>query len=209
MLAFVHRSFANENPKVEGLHNERLEFLGDAVLGLMISDFLYRTFPEHPEGELSFLRSRLVDANSCMRFLQKLDIDQYILMSRGELRNQGKGRASIHADLFEALLGSIYIDGGMERAKDFFFGFYKEILHEMIEEPFENWKAILQNYSQKRYQKPPIYQVVKEEGPDHGKTFFVSVLIVNKEVGKGSGLSKKEAEQSAAQNAIETLKIVR
>lgn len=207
VLAFIHRSFANEDPEFEGKHNERLEFLGDAILGVMISDFLYRNFPDQPEGELSFLRSRLVDATSCMRFLEELEIGDYMVMGKGELMNQGKGRQSIHSDLFEALIGAIYLDGGMKSAEVFFFGFFEKDIHEIVKEPFENWKVILQNYSQKRYQKPPVYRVMKEEGPDHGKTFYVTVSLANKEVGEGCGLSKKEAEQQAAQNAIGSLGI--
>ncbi len=203
--AFIHSSFANENPEFSGKHNERLEFLGDAILGMIISDFLYRNFPDQPEGELSFLRSRLVDAASCTCFLEKLKIGEYMLMGNGELMNQGKGRQSIHADLFEALIGAIYLDGGMNNTEAFIFGFFDKDIQEIVKEPSENWKVLLQGYSQKRYQRPPAYRVVREEGPDHGKTFYVTVSLDSKDVGEGSGSSKKEAEQQAAQNAIGSL----
>lgn len=205
VLAFTHRSFVNENRELTKEHNERLEFLGDAILGFMVSEFLYKTLPSSKEGDLSYLRSRLVDASSCCQCIQKLGVQEHLLMGRGEMMNAGKGRDSILADLFEAILGAIYIDTGMESVKKFFFGHFEAFLLTLIKEPFYNWKAMLQDYFQKRFQKQPLYKVMSEEGPDHEKTFHVGVYLDADLLGVGQGLSKKEAEQQAAQTAYEKL----
>lgn len=201
-LAFIHRSFTNENRDVIDRHNERLEFLGDAILGLVVSDFLYTHLPDHPEGELSYLRSRLVEASACTRYLQKVDLERFLMVGKGESMNEGKGRGTILADLFEAIVGAIYLDGGIEAVRRFFFDHFKGEVLSIIEKPHRNWKAELQDYCQKNYQKPPEYEVLKEEGPDHLKIFFIEVRLDQMELGRGKGSSKKEAEQAAAEGAI-------
>jgi ribonuclease-3 len=202
VLAFVHRSFANENRTVTQ-HNERLEFLGDSVLNILISEYLYRHLPpETSEGELSFLRSRLVEASSCAEYMQSLPIFSYILLGKGERTNDGRGRESILADLFEALIGAIYLDGGIEPAREFLFSKFNQQISLILKTPVRNWKALLQDYSQKKYQCTPSYYVLKESGPDHSKIFEVSVHINQKEISKGIGSSKKEAQQAAAANAL-------
>lgn len=207
-LAFVHRSFFNENRSTVKEHNERLEFLGDSVLGLVISDYLYEYLPEHAEGQLSHLRSHLVEAGACASYVQKLDIGEHMLLGKGERMNEGRGRETIYADLFEALMGAIYLDGGLEECKRFFFRHFHDEVESGLKQPLRNWKAELQDYSQKKHQKPPIYKVMKEGGPDHSKIFNVSVFIEHEEIGQGTGSSKKQAEQSAAQNALKSLGIV-
>jgi ribonuclease-3 len=201
ILAFVHRSFINENRTITQ-HNERLEFLGDSVLGMLISDYLYRYLPSTPEGQLSYLRSRLVEAISCVSYIQSLDIAQYILLGKGERMNDGRGRDSILADLFEAIIGAIYLDGGIEAAKQFLFENFTKQIEAILQTPLRNWKAILQDHCQKTYQQTPIYQVLQESGPDHSKIFQVSVLINQQELGRGMGASKKEAQQAAAADAL-------
>jgi ribonuclease-3 len=205
ILAFTHRSFVNEQRDCELSHNERLEFLGDMVLGLLISEYLYQYLPSHAEGDLSYLRSRLVDAPSCMRYLLHLGVEDYILLGKGEQKNQGKGRDSILADLFEALIAVVYLDGGLEAAKHFLFKNLSIIINEILKTPECNWKALLQDFSQKQYQEPPIYKVMKTEGPDHSKVFYVSVFIDEKEMGSGKGSSKKLAQQIAAEEAAKSL----
>ena len=200
-LAFIHCSFTNENRGID-VHNERLEFLGDAVLGLVVSDFLYSYFPDQPEGELSYLRSRLVDAPACALYLQKMDLERFLIVGKGEAMNAGKGRDSIVADLFEAVVGAIYLDGGIEAARAFFFDNFEEEVLRIIKKPPRNWKAELQDYCQKNYQKPPEYALMREEGPDHLKVFFIEVRLGEEGLGKGEGTSKKEAEQQAAEDAI-------
>lgn len=200
-LAFVHRSFVNENREAIN-HNERLEFLGDSILGMLMAEYLYRQLPMTPEGDLSTLRSRLVEANSCVTYIQKLDLETYLLLGKGERMNDGRGRESILADLFEALIGAIYLDGGIEAAQRFLFQNFTENFQVIIKTPLRNWKALLQDHCQKKFQQAPLYQVLEESGPDHSKTFKISVLICNKELGYGQGASKKEAQQAAAEDAV-------
>lgn len=204
-LAFVHRSFVNENRRVTTQHNERLEFLGDSILGLLISEYLYRNLPDNPEGELSSLRSQLVEAQSCMAYVQQLDVEPFLLLGKGEQRNDGRGRDSILADLFEALIGAIYLDGGIEAAKAFLFDNFSGEIEGIMRQPVHNWKAELQDYSQKHYQQPPVYQVIEESGPDHSKIFTIAVEVNSEQAGVGKGSSKKEAQQEAARAALNTI----
>ena len=201
-LAFIHRSFINENRILTEKHNERLEFLGDSILGLLISEYLYRYLPGTPEGELSHLRSRLVEASSCFDYTKQLDIEQYILLGKGERLSGGRGRDTILADLFEAVIGAIYLDGGLEAARRFLFKNFSKDIEKILKTPVRNWKAVLQDFSQKKYQKTPEYIIISEAGPDHNKSFIISVMINNEEVGRGDGTSKKEAQQSAARDAV-------
>ena len=202
-LAFIHRSFVNENRKIINCHNERLEFLGDATLDFIVSDFLYSHFPNHSEGELSYLRSRLVEAAACTLYLQKIGIAPFLMVGNGEAMNVGKGRETLLANLFEAIIGAIYLDGGLEAARTFFFSHFQEEVQSILENPNRNWKAELQDYCQKTHKKTPKYAVVKQEGPDHLKIFYVQVELDGKELGIGKGFSKKEGEQAAAQRAMQ------
>ncbi len=202
LLSLIHRSFINEYREHALQHNERLEFLGDSVLGLIVADYLYHRLPAHPEGQLSQLRSRLVDANSCAQYLQKLALGAYILLGRGETISEGRTKTSILADAFEALLGAIYLDGGLGVTKSFLLFHFEAEFEAAIDSPPRNYKAELQDLSQKQYQKTPLYKVVDETGPDHAKIFHVMVWIDEKEAGMGIGASKKEAEQRAAFDAL-------
>ena len=202
LTAFTHPSYANEHKSRVHGHNERLEFLGDSVLGLLVADFLYSRLPEMAEGLLSLYRSKIVEGTSCQLFAEKLKIGDYLMLGKGERRNWGRGRESILADLFEALMGAIYLDGGLEAANSFFFSHFIEELSAMIESPQGNWKAELQDFCQKLYQETPIYSVLGESGPDHSKQFEIAVLVQGKEVGRGTGSSKKEAQQQAAKKAL-------
>ncbi len=208
VLAFVHRSFFNEHRDWIEQHNERLEFLGDSVLGLVISKYLYVNLPAEPEGYLSHLRSHIVEASSCAQLLGRLEIAQYVLLGKGERMNDGRGRETILADLFEALIGAIYLDGGIDAAERFFFSHFSEALKEHLKKPLRNWKAELQDYSQKKYQKPPFYKILKESGPDHSKVFQVAACVDEINIGEGSGSSKKEAEQAAAEDALKKLGVI-
>ena len=203
--AFIHRSYFNEHRSEVGEHNERLEFLGDSVLGLLISDHLYHHLPMQAEGVLSRLRAHLVEASSCVKFLQKLDISSFVLLGKGEKMNEGRGRETILADLFEAIIGAIYLDGGITQVHKFFWTHFESMIHTILAHPARNWKAELQDYSQKKYQKPPVYKVLREEGPDHSKSFVIEVSVGDREAGQGVGASKKEAEQAAAKSALEQL----
>lgn len=202
ILALTHRSYFNENRnEIEG-HNERLEFLGDSILGLIVSEYLYRNLPTQSEGHLSHLRSYLVGAELCVHYMRLLELEEFLLLGRGESVNIGRGRERILADLFEAIIGAIYLDGGLSSAEKFFVGHFSEILDEVMVRPLRNWKAELQDYSQKKYQKPPEYIVLEEKGPPHSRIFVVSVSFGGKEIGQGEGASKKQAEQTAAEDAL-------
>jgi ribonuclease-3 len=206
MLAFVHRSFYNEHRNQVEQHNERMEFLGDSVLNILISEYLYKNCPSYSEGHLSHVRSHLIDAGMCAKLLQKLSLAPYILLGRGEKMSEGRNKESIQADFFEALLGALFLDGGIETAKAFFWSHFKKEVEDSLQEPARNWKAELQEYSQKKFQKPPVYKVLGEEGPDHSKLFHVAVYLEEEDLGHGVGLSKKEAEQEAARQALVSLK---
>jgi ribonuclease-3 len=179
-----------------------LEFLGDSILGFMISEYLYRSLPDVPEGELSTLRARLVEASSCIAYIQKLQLERYLLLSKGERMNGGRGRDTILSDLFEAILGAIFLDGGFDATKRFFFTKFKEDIDAILSEPFKNPKAALQDLCQKKFQHAPYYKVLSEKGPDHDKVFKIVVLVQEIELGHGEGTSKKEAQNAAAKNAL-------
>lgn len=203
-LAFTHRSFCNENKDVSE-HNERLEFLGDSILNLLIADYLYRYLPKTPEGELSYLRSRLVEASSCVLYVQKLQLESYLLLGKGERMNDGRGRDSILADLFEAIIGAIYLDGGLQAAKRFLFKNFSPEIDQILKTPVQNFKAQLQDKVQKQYKEGPVYDVIAETGPDHSKNFIITVSVQGEVIGKGEGNSKKEAQQNAAENGLKKL----
>lgn len=200
-LAFVHCSFVNESRLIVE-HNERLEFLGDSILGMFMAEYVYVKHPEMPEGDLSSIRSRLVDASACVGYIQKLDLGKYLLLGKGERMNDGRGRESILADLFEAIIAAIYLDGGLEAARKFVFGNFLADIEALLHEPLRNSKAILQEHSQKVFRQAPLYEILEESGPDHSKTFCVAVIINGDEYGRGYGVSKKEAQQAAATDAL-------
>lgn len=209
ILAFVHSSFINENKDLTEESNERLEFLGDAVLGVVIAEYLFSHFPKHPEGLLSHYRSRLIESSSCARYLKKLQVEEYVLMGKGEKKSfLNRPNPSILADLFEAIIGAIFLDGGFEKTKAYFLNSFQEEITAILEAPVRNWKADLQDYSQKKYQKTPTYKVMEEVGPDHSKTFHISVFIDDMIMGSGYGSSKKSAQQLAAAEALYRLNIL-
>jgi ribonuclease-3 len=201
--AFTHRSLANEMRGSVDFHNERLEYLGDAVLDLIVGEHLYRTLPQIDEGALSNTRSHLVEGAACQKYLENLNVAQYLATGRGEQMNISK--SAVLADLFEAIIGAIYLDGGLEAARLFFFRSCNEDIAEILENPSRNWKTELQDYAQRSTRSQPVYKVTSEEGPDHSKQFEIAVYIGSSEAGRGTGASKKAAQQSAAQNAMETI----
>ncbi len=206
-LSFVHRSFVNENKKIISEHNERLEFLGDNVLNLIVSEYLYKKVTKASEGKMSHIRSSLVNAASCGRFLKKLKLQTYILLSKGEKKTEKRGRKSILSDAFEAVVGAIYLDGGFLKVKKFIIeNFEKDFLKE-IKNPEIDFKGKLQKYSQRKFKKTPEYIVIKEEGPQHFKTFHIDLVINDKIIAKGKGSSKKLAELDAAKKACRKMKL--
>ncbi len=203
--AFTHRSFINEN-KTSGLsHNERLEFLGDAVLELVVTDFLYHKYTKEAEGELTSYRSALVNTNSLGSVATHLGMNEYLLLSKGESKDTGRARAIILADTMEAFIGAIYLDQGYERAKKFIednlFTFLniEKIIKEKL---WMDAKSRFQEEAQEHTGITPSYKTLKEIGPDHSKHFTLGVFLGEKQVATGDGLSKQEAEQQAAENAL-------
>lgn len=206
ILAFVHSSYVNEYSDVVDVSNERLEFLGDAVLGVIVSDFLYQNLTDQAEGTLSHLRSRLVDASACSFYIEKLELENYILLGKGERKNfEMSKNSSIQADLFEAIVAAIYLDGGLEKVRTFLTTHFEEEFFKIMDDPIKNYKADLQDYTQKKYQKIPVYKVIEESGPDHNKTFKISVFIDDTNLGTGYGSSKKSAQQAAACEALKQI----
>lgn len=201
--AFVHRSYINEN-KASGLsHNERLEFLGDAVLELVITDFLYNKYTDKPEGELTAYRSALVNADTCAGIATKLGMGDYLLLSKGESKDTGRARQYILANALEALIGAIYIDQGYDTAKDFIEKNFTPLIDDIISaKSFIDAKSLFQEKAQEFDSVTPSYKTIKETGPDHGKKFTVGVYVGKELVAQGEGDSKQDAEQSAAREAL-------
>ncbi len=203
--AFVHRSYFNEHKEEILEHNERLEFLGDAVLGLVVSKYLFNALPHLEEGALSHLRSRLIDAISCAHYTTTLGLGAHALLGKGEKMNDGRGRDSIYADLFEALVGALFLDAGFEATEKFFLEKYLPWIEQILKEPIRNFKADLQEFSQKKFRMAPVYKVLKETGPEHNKHFLIAVYLDETPFGEGEGISKKHAEQNAAKEALSRL----
>ena len=204
VLALTHSSYANEIKKGKHENNERLEFLGDAVLDMVVSEYMYRHFPKMPEGELTKLRAAVVCEGSLAELSRKLGIGRCLLLGKGEESTGGRNRDSILADAFEAIIGAICIDGGMEAATKYIMGFMVDHI-EHTKKNFRNLdaKTHLQEVIQKISKVPLKYAIVDEQGPDHNKVFVAEVTHDGRVLGKGSGRSKKEAEQNAANNALE------
>ncbi len=200
---FVHRSYLNENIGFDLDHNERLEFLGDAVLELIVTEYLYHKYP-NPEGEMTNWRSALVKGEMLAHIATDLEIGNYLFLSHGESKSGGKARQIILANTFEALIGAMYLDQGTKVTKTFIENFIIIKLPEILEkELFLDPKSKLQELSQERDGITPIYRVLAEYGPDHAKSFSVGVFSHDKLIGEGSGSSKQAAEQSAATSALE------
>ena len=202
--ALTHCSYLNEHKDI-AKSNERLEFLGDSVLGLIISEYLYEVRPHQSEGELSSFRAKLVQAAACALYLKKLNISDYLLVARGETLHGKELSNSVLADLFEAIVAAIYLDKGLDAAKNFLFKNFASDFDQILNQPQDNWKTILQEFCQKIYHTSPIYEIISEKGPDHNKIFEVTVSIENKVVGTGFGKSKKLAEREAASFALKKL----
>jgi ribonuclease III len=204
--ALIHRSYLNENRKKNLENNERLEFLGDAVLELIISAELYIKFPKKTEGELTSIRSAIVRTESLAQESRRLEIGEHILMSKGEKDSGGQDKDFILANTYEALLGAIYLDLGFEKCKEFVKKTALKKLPRVInEELFIDPKTKIQELIQAKYKVTPTYKVIEEVGPDHDKSFTVALKIGNKVMAKGSGLSKQKAEEDAAQKSIDIL----
>lgn len=203
--AFTHRSYINEHAHSGLEHNERLEFLGDAVLELVVTDYLYEKYPEKPEGELTAFRSSLVNTKSISAAAEEIGANDYLLLSRGEARDTGKARQYILANTFEAIIGAIYLDQGYDVARDFIAGTLFEKLEHIIKHNlWRDAKSWIQERAQEVENITPTYNVLKESGPDHDKEFTVGVYFGDTLIAEGVGTSKQEAEQNAARAGLDT-----
>jgi ribonuclease III len=201
--AFTHRSFLNEHKSLKGKHNERLEFLGDAVLELAITNYLYNEYPEKNEGDLTSIRSALVNAQTCAEVAKELEVNDYLLLSKGEAKDTGRARQYILANAMEAIIGAIYVDSGYEKARDFILKNIAPKTAQIVKEQlWVDAKSKFQERAQDVAGVTPSYKTTKEVGPDHDKKFTVGVFIGEKMVAEGEGDSKQDAEQSAARNAL-------
>ena len=202
LTALTHRSYLNENPSWRFEHNERLEFLGDAVLELVVTEYLYKNYP-NPEGEMTNWRAALVNTNMLSKIAWEFDLNEYILLSRGEARDTGRARQYILANATEALLGAIYLDQGYEPCDKFITEFILKELPMIIEKRlYRDAKSFFQEMAQENTGITPTYEVLKEWGPDHARNFEVGVFLEKELIGTGQGPSKQEAQQQAAEDAL-------
>ncbi|MEK7464597.1 MAG: ribonuclease III [Patescibacteria group bacterium] len=205
--ALTHRSYLNENPNFKTSHNERLEYLGDAVLELITTEFLYEAYPSYQEGQLTTLRAALVNYQMLGKIGKEINLDKYLLLSRGESKDTGKAREVILANTVEALIGSIYLDQGYEVAKkfikEFVFSHLEEILSQKL---YRDPKSTLQEIAQNKLKLTPTYKVLSEAGPDHNKKFVIGVYLGENISAEGKGTSKQEAEINAAESALKNFK---
>ena len=204
--ALTHRSFLNEAHRPKPESNERLEFLGDAVLSFVISKLLYQQFPHHQEGNLTNIRSNLVKTLTLSKIGKELTIGDYLFLSRGEAESGGQQNLALIANAVEALIGAIFLDQGIAVVEDFIRRFFSGTLEAIIKTGnFKDSKNILQEKIQKRDIRPPTYKILGQAGPDHNKTFTVGVFVKNKLLAKGVGKNKLEAEKEAARTVLESL----
>ena len=201
--ALTHRSYLNEN-KTAGNHNERLEFLGDAVLELATTNFLFNKFPSKPEGDLTAFRAALVNTYSLADTAEELGMNDMLLLSKGEAKDTGRARQIILANAFEALLGALYLDQGFEAVEAFLTkNLYPKIDDIIAKRAYQDAKSQFQESAQDKRSTTPTYKTLSEVGPDHDRVFTVGVFLGNEEMARGDGKSKQEAEQAAAQAAID------
>ncbi len=204
-LALTHSSYANECKGSKG-YNERLEFLGDSVLSIIVSKYLFNNFPQMPEGELSKTRAALVCEKTLAGFAREIELGNVLLLGKGELQNGGGNRDSILADAFEALIASLYLDGGIEEAEKFVLKFIpKQLKDNKVFESVSDYKTELQEIIQQNKEEKIEYVVAAESGPAHNKSFTVEVHLNSNVIGRGTGKSKKIAEQMAAKEALELM----
>lgn len=204
--ALTHRSYLNENPDYPLEDNERLEFLGDAILDFVTGEYLYHRFPEMPEGRLTNLRSSLVRTETLASFATQLHLGDYLFLGKGEEESGGRKRPAILCDAFEAFIGALYLDSGLDAARHYVCALIDPALQTILaSDTDKDAKSRLQEVAQSHYQLTPTYRTVQEDGPDHAKEFTVEAVIGGKVYGRGKGFSKQNAAQAAAQEALRVL----
>ena len=205
--AFTPRSYLNENRNLESSHNERLEFLGDAVLELIVTEYLFEKYPDSNEGDLTAYRASLVNAITLSEVAQKINVNDFLLLSKGEAKDTGKARQYILANTMEAIIGAIYLDQGYNITKYFISKNLFHLIDKIVAD--KSWIDAKSNFQEKAQEKEgltPQYKSLKEEGPDHDKRFTIGVYLDNTIIAEGEGMSKQEAEQVAARKALEIKK---
>lgn len=204
--ALTHRSYANENPASVVRDNERLEFLGDAVLEICVSDTIYRLFPDYAEGQLSKLRASIVHERPLASLAEYFHLGEYLRLGKGEEASGGRNKPSLLADSFEAVIAAIYLDGGFDKVQKLISRLFDPLIMEVDRSNiYRDYKTTLQELSQIRFREVPRYTLIRESGPDHSKTFIVQMEITGAITTIGSGKNKKEAEQQAAREALSVL----
>ncbi len=202
--ALTHRSYLNEKPNWPVPHNERLEYLGDAVLELAVSEKLFHRYPDYPEGQLTVLRAALVNYQILGRLAKEIRMEEFMLMSRGEKGDSGRAKEVILANAFEALVGAIYLDHGFETVSKFVDGILMPHIEEILRtKSYKDPKSALQEFVQEKFRETPTYELLSESGPAHDRTFTIGVRFNSGIMGRGSGPSKQEAELGAAKEALE------
>ncbi len=202
-LAFCHRSFTNESTE-DYDNNEKLEFLGDSVLGVVVSEYLFRSFPEKSEGDFARIKSFVVSEDTLESIAKLLRVDNFILIGKGEEYSGGRSKKAILADAMEAIIGAYYLDSGLKASRQFILRLLIPEIQKVLEDRHKkDYKTLLQEYVQKRYKTYPRYHLVKRTGPDHNRTFWIDVAFNGKNYGPGKGKNKKDAEQMAAGIAYE------
>lgn len=203
--ALVHRSYLNEVPDFELPSNERLEFLGDSMLSAVVAEKLYNDYPELPEGDMTKLRSALVRGETLARIACNLELDEFILLGRGEEASGGRAKQSILADALEAVIGAVFLDQGFDICKQLILRLYEGEIDKAVSASRADFKSQLQELVQSRHHEVPTYRVVATEGPDHAREFVVEVIVGDMVMGRGSGKSKREAEKEAARIALDSM----
>ena len=204
ITALTHKSFAQKSDKK--INNERLEFLGDSILGFCVAEYLFENYKELPEGQLTKIRSLVVCENALYKIANEIELGKYLRLGWGEEQSNGRNRPSILSDAMEALFAAIYLDGGSDAARNVIISLLKNDIENVIKyEDYRDFKTLLQEITQKDNGKSPVYELIKEEGPDHDKIFTVSVSLDGRVLAKGAGHSKKEAEKTAAKRAVAIL----
>ncbi len=203
--AFIHRSYLNEHKDFKGQSNERLEFLGDSVLSIAVSTFLFKQLPKSPEGELTQIRASLVRTETLAELAQEISLGEYLYLSKGEEDSQGRSNRTILANTFEALIGAIYLDQGIEAATNFIQKHILSNWKKLAKEAAVDNKSKLQEVLQRKFHQSPVYKLINSWGPDHDRSFEVGVFLNDKNLGTGSGKNKQTAAQSAAGDALKKI----
>ncbi len=204
--AMVHRSYVNESANNKIQDNERLEYLGDSVLGLVVNEYLYKRFEEYPEGDLAKIKSAAVSETTLAKVALEMNLGSFLLMGKGEEQSGGRGRSSILANSLEAVIGAIYLDSGLKESRRFILSLLKKDIERIDSMTYlRDPKTTLQEFVQKKYKERPVYEVVEERGPDHKREFVVRLLINSKEAARGVGSSKRKAEMYAAEFVLKKI----